>query len=185
LRAAEDIAEDRWTVKQGSVLDEAFLESLGRFSYVHSWGVLHHTGAMWRALDNLLRFNAAADGWVHIALYNAHRTSNRWLRIKRLCNRSPHLAFPLIKSAYVTLLFARMLTRFQSPLRFVRDYRSTRGMSFFRDVDDWLGGLPYEFCTPGEVVDFLTDRQFTLRRLLTTQSCGCNEFLFHGEPTPH
>ena len=34
----------QWTVEQGSVLDDAYLASLGTFDVVYSWGVLHHTG---------------------------------------------------------------------------------------------------------------------------------------------
>src|ERR1044072_5239228 len=42
-----------WVVQQGSVLDQGYLASLGSFDVVYAWGVLHHTGAMWRALDNI------------------------------------------------------------------------------------------------------------------------------------
>ena len=39
-----------WTVTEGSVLDRAFVDGLGTFDIVYSWGVLHHTGAMWDAI---------------------------------------------------------------------------------------------------------------------------------------
>jgi 2-polyprenyl-3-methyl-5-hydroxy-6-metoxy-1,4-benzoquinol methylase len=42
-----------WTVLDGSALDRPFLTSLGTFDVVYSWGVLHHTGAMWLAIDNV------------------------------------------------------------------------------------------------------------------------------------
>src|SRR5205823_4976755 len=35
-----------WTIEQGSVLDPVYLQSLGAFDVVYSWGVLHHTGDM-------------------------------------------------------------------------------------------------------------------------------------------
>ena len=44
-----------WTILQGSVLDREFLAQLGRFDVVYSWGVLHHTGEMWQALENVKR----------------------------------------------------------------------------------------------------------------------------------
>jgi len=42
-----------WTIEQGSVLDPTYLQPLGTFDIVYSWGVLHHTGDMWRALGNV------------------------------------------------------------------------------------------------------------------------------------
>src|SRR5258707_12641383 len=40
-----------WTIERVSALDESYLRSLGAFNVVYSWGVLHHTGHMWAALD--------------------------------------------------------------------------------------------------------------------------------------
>jgi 2-polyprenyl-3-methyl-5-hydroxy-6-metoxy-1,4-benzoquinol methylase len=181
LREKFEIPQSRWEIEQGSALDPAFMESLGRFSYVHSWGVLHHTGAMWSAIENVVRYNTTAGGHLHLALYNKHRTSQRWLTIKRWCNGSPRVVFPLVKWAYISALFAKMSLRLTSPVSYVRQYNAERGMNFFRDIDDWIGGLPYEFTSPGETMDFLSDRGFSLVRLKTTDSCGCNEFLFRRE----
>lgn len=43
-----------WQVEQGSVLESDYLARLGQFDVVYSWGVLHHTGAMWQALENVV-----------------------------------------------------------------------------------------------------------------------------------
>ena len=45
--------ENSWTVEEASVLDQAYLSRLGQFEVVYSWGVLHHTGALWQALENV------------------------------------------------------------------------------------------------------------------------------------
>ena len=74
LRAQFARSAAGWDVLQGSVLDREFLSSLGRFSYVYSWGVLHHTGAMWTALDNASTC-LESGGLLHVALYNEHKNS--------------------------------------------------------------------------------------------------------------
>src|SRR5437867_10486767 len=45
--------DPHWIIEEGSVLDCAYLAQLGQFDVVYSWRVLHHTGAMWEALDNV------------------------------------------------------------------------------------------------------------------------------------
>jgi len=85
--------------------------------------------------------------------------------------------------SYGLLAYVRVLARFQSPIKYTREYRKQRGMDFWRDAEDWFGGLPYEYCKPDQVVDFLSDRGFVLLRLRTAASIGCNEFLFRLDRT--
>lgn len=54
-----------WTVEEGSVLDTGYLQGLGQFDVVYSWGVLHHTGAMWQALENVAPLVAGGGAVVH------------------------------------------------------------------------------------------------------------------------
>ncbi len=181
LRDRLDLSAERWQVHKMSVLDQDSLKSLGEFSYVYSWGVLHHTGAMWEAMRNVLRYSVAQGSYLHIALYNAAPRAKTWLRIKRMCNRSPRVMFPLIKYAYISaLLGKRLVVNRESPAWFVKDYAEIRGMNFFRDVDDWLGGLPYEFCTVEQVNEWMDKRGVLPVRLKPTNSCGCNEFLLQS-----
>jgi SAM-dependent methyltransferase len=179
LRAQFADDHKRWSIKHGSALDRDFLASLGTFSYVCSWGVLMCTGAMWQAINNVADC-VEPGGKMHIALYNETKHSARWLKIKKLCNRYPRTAFPAIKLSYGLYVYSRLLSRLESPVKYHRDYKELRGMNFWRDVDDWLGGLPYEYCKPDPVINLLSDRGFSLLRLSTTVSSGNNEFLFQS-----
>jgi 2-polyprenyl-6-hydroxyphenyl methylase/3-demethylubiquinone-9 3-methyltransferase len=54
-------------------------------------------------------------------------------------------------------------------------------MSFWRDVIDWVGGLPFEVASAPAVTAFFEARGFRLTRLVTTRRHGCNEFVFVRE----
>lgn len=174
--------DPQWTIEQGSALDADYLRSLGAFDVVYSWGVLHHTGDMWTALDNVVA--AVADGGsLFISLYNDQGgASRRWKRVKRLYNRLPAgLRFAVVAPCFVVLWWRRMVKdalRGQ-PFRSIREYQHQRGMSFWQDLIDWVGGYPFEVSSPGQVFDFYKARGFTLTHLRTCGgSLGCNEFVF-------
>lgn len=170
-----------WRIEQGSVLDRAYMESLGRFDVVYSWGVLHHTGNMALALENAA-LPVAAGGLLFISIYNDQgKRSRRWLTVKRLYNRWRALR-PLLLAGAAALLWWRptvkdflRLRPFQSWRRYGRE----RGMSAWHDVVDWVGGYPFEVAKPEVIFDFYRQRGFELRRLATCGgSLGCNEFVF-------
>jgi len=65
------------------------------------------------------------------------------------------------------------------PLHTFRNYHSLRGMSFWTDVVDWIGGYPFEVATPEQIFDFFRKRGFVLENLTTVQGkMGNNEFVF-------
>ena len=174
--------DEQWTVQQASILDPAFVERLGRFDVVYSWGVLHHTGAMWQALANALAL-LASGGRLFLAIYNDQgRASRRWLQIKSLYNKSPGaLKPPLLWLCAVRLWGPTMLRDFARlrPFRTWRTYRRDRGMSPWRDVVDWVGGYPFEVAKPEEVLAFCRQRGLELQKLKTCGAGrGCNEFVF-------
>jgi 2-polyprenyl-6-hydroxyphenyl methylase/3-demethylubiquinone-9 3-methyltransferase len=165
-----------WIVQEGSLLDGAYLAGLGRFDVVYSWGVLHHTGAMWRALDNLT-MAVAAEGQLFIAIYNDQGLRSRyWHLMKRLYVKWPPLRVPIIGVHLVYPFLPSLLVR-----SITGRLHDRRGMSFWRDVVDWVGGLPFEVATPKAVIDFCEMRGFRRTSLVTTRRHGCNKFVFTKE----
>ena len=171
-----------WTIREGSVLDATFLGSIGTFDIVYSWGVLHHTGAMWAALD-LVAPRVAPGGLLVVAIYNDQgRTSRLWRAVKIAYNRLPRaLRFVVLLPAFAVLWGPRLAIdalTLRPGAAWRRYAASSRGMSPWRDVVDWVGGLPFEVARPEEVVAFCLPRGFDLCGL-TTQGGGhgCNEFV--------
>src|SRR5206468_3703653 len=62
-------ADADWAIERGDATDSEKMASLGQYDIVYCWGVLHHTGAMWRALDNACR-SVAPGGLLFTAIYN-------------------------------------------------------------------------------------------------------------------
>ena len=182
LRQQRDAADPSWTVETGSVLDRGYLGRLGRFDIVYSWGVLHHTGAMWETIGNAAEL-VAPGGRLFIAIYNDQgRVSRLWLRTKRAYNALPGpLKWLVLLPAFVRLwgpTTLRDLLRGR-PGATWRDVKHKRGMDPWRDVVDWVGGLPFEVAKPEAIFDFLLARGFHLHRLVTCAGGhGCNEFVF-------
>jgi len=177
--------DDRWTVERGSALDAEYLRRLGQFDIVYSWGVLHHTGQMWRALENAT-IPVARDGKLFIAIYNDTGTqSRRWHAIKRIYNALPKVArkpFAVAVTApaeFKALAGAVLRRRPGDYVRSWTEYRRRRGMSKWYDIVDWVGGYPYEFATPDQIFDFYRARGFTLTKMKCGGvGLGCNEFVF-------
>jgi 2-polyprenyl-6-hydroxyphenyl methylase/3-demethylubiquinone-9 3-methyltransferase len=175
-----------WRVEEGSALDIDYIKSLGQFDVVYSWGVLHHTGEMWKGLQNAA-LAVAPGGMLFVAIYNdTGSQSARWKWIKRTYNRLPGLLRPPFALLAVTPDEAKSALRALIRLRpgdYVRSWTryadNNRGMNRWRDIVDWVGGYPYEVATPEEIFDFYHSRGFTLRKLKCGKvGLGCNEFVF-------
>jgi len=177
-----------WTVEEGSALDSAYVTSLGSFDVVYSWGVLHHTGDMWKGLDNAWRV-VAPGGKLFIALYNDTGTqAQRWVWIKKTYNRLPgflRIPFALIvsipeefKGLVRGIITGKPLERFQ----LWAGGGLQRGMNHWHNLLDWVGGYPYEYCTPDEIFDFFRSKGFTLIRLNCGRvGLGCSQFVFQRD----
>ncbi|MGR9091297.1 MAG: class I SAM-dependent methyltransferase [Gammaproteobacteria bacterium] len=184
LRRRDSADDPDWQVISGSVLDRAFLATLGDFDVVYSWGVLHHTGAMWAALANIGEL-VADGGRLAVAIYNDQgRASQRWLAVKQAYNRLPAgLRWLVIAPCWVRLWGPTIFrdTLKGDPRGSWRRYaaESVRGMSPWHDLVDWVGGLPFEVARPEELLDFYRQRGFDLAGLKTCAGgIGCNEYVF-------
>jgi len=171
-----------WEIDQGSALDQAYLQTLGKFDIVYSWGVLHHTGDMWQALQNAL-LPLETGGLLFISIYNDQgRMSEFWKKIKRAYNALPRkLKFLVLLPSFVPVFGMKMAGDILRgrPLNFWKNYAKSRGMSPWRDLVDWVGGYPFEVAKLDDIVEFYFLKGLELRRLKTV-GCGhgCNEFVF-------
>lgn len=167
-------AADDWRILHGSILDPQFVAQLPKSDIVYSWGVLHHTGSMWQAIENAAGL-VNPNGLFVIAIYNRVWTSGFWLKFKQQYNRSGKLG----KQLLVWYLYApRVVVR---ALKGKSPFKSHRGMSVYYDAVDWAGGLPYEYASFDEIVAFCAARGFVLKNSIRTNSTGCNQFTFQRQ----
>jgi 2-polyprenyl-6-hydroxyphenyl methylase/3-demethylubiquinone-9 3-methyltransferase len=174
-----------WRVEQGSALDAEYVDSLGKFDLVYSWGVLHHTGKMWQALENAM-IPAKPGGKLFIAIYNdTGSQARRWHLIKKTYCRLPRLlktpfAIAAILPGEAKSLIKALFTL--DPMSYVRSWtqcRNSRGMNRWHDIIDWVGGFPYEVATVDEIFEFYKARGFSLTKIKSGGiGLGCNEFVF-------
>jgi 2-polyprenyl-6-hydroxyphenyl methylase/3-demethylubiquinone-9 3-methyltransferase len=168
----------RWSPEAGldfrlvSILDEKPARALGEFDVVYSWGVLHHTGDMRRALA-LSAGRVRPGGKYMIAIYNRHWSSPIWSVVKRIYNRLPVFGRRLLIWAFAPVIFlAKFASTGKNPLR------QRRGMDFFHNLIDWLGGYPYEYASIPEMTGMLEANGLqVLRSVPAGVPTGCNEFI--------
>ena len=138
--------------------------------------------AMWQALENVVGA-VQPHGRLFIAIYNDQdRRSILWRKVKELYCRSVFWRVPIIAGFGFYVIVAGfmkdVLIVHKNPLARYREYKLNRGMSYFTDVLDWLGGYPYEVAKPEVIFDFYRARGFELIKLKTDQSFANNEFVF-------
>jgi 2-polyprenyl-6-hydroxyphenyl methylase/3-demethylubiquinone-9 3-methyltransferase len=188
LRADEGEPE-HWTVLEASILDEEAVRALGEFDVVYSWGVLHHTGRMWEAIENAASL-VKPGGLMWIAIYNRADgiglysdgrvgSSRFWEREKIFYNRLPKLGQLAMDYAAASGMVAAYLLSGRNPVQEIRQHNQNRGMSWLVDIRDWLGGWPYEYASVEEIFSFVQKRLgYTLENVISTNSLRNNEYLF-------
>ena len=171
-----------WNVECRSVFDlDPSID--GSYDVVYSWGVLHHTGHMARAIDracNMVR----PQGEFLFALYRKTPACRFWRLEKRWYASTGPWLERLARGIYIGLRDIDLILAGKSPRRAQEDYFRSRGMSQDHDVHDWLGGYPYDSISPQEVHDAMSAQGFKLREQWTQHQrlgifgSGCNEYAY-------
>jgi 2-polyprenyl-3-methyl-5-hydroxy-6-metoxy-1,4-benzoquinol methylase len=166
-----------WEILHGSILDTNFLTGVERADIVYAWGVLHHTGNMWKAIENTVSLSKKG-GLIYLALYTTDRHSEYWLEIKKRYNRASGFMKRVMEFKYI-LRYAIVpnCVRFKNPLTAIASRKKERGMSYFTDVRDWLGGYPFEHARIEEVFHFCT-RKLSLELVNIKTGRLNTEYLF-------
>jgi SAM-dependent methyltransferase len=156
--------------KEDSILNDVV--AMPRYDVVYSWGVLHHTGDMYTAFAN-----AAAlvndKGRLVIAIYNRHFTAPIWKAVKYTYVKSPAPIQKVLVAAVAGIKLLGTVLTGQNP------FTRARGMRFYSDIVDWVGGYPYQYASIQEVCGYFEARGFKTKKIIkTTGFTGCNEFVF-------
>ena len=176
--------DDNWQVTRASVLDSAFMDTLPWPDYVYSWGVLHHTGNLLAAMENASK-KVAPGGFFYVALYRKTIFDGFWKRFKKVYSRSGKTTQAFFRGLWSFKTRLAFFVKGKSFKKMLLEYNNNRGMDFYKDAHDWLGGYPYETISPAGCRSFFEQRGFILiKQKIYTEgvswsvSGGCNEYLF-------
>ena len=170
-----------WDTKIITVFDMT-PETIGQFDVVYSWGVLHHTGAMWCAIEAAAKL-VKPDGQFALAIYSKTPLDAAWKVEKRIYSGAPRALQWIMRQAFIAALFSAQCLRGRKPMTLVSNVKA-RGMNFSHDVHDWLGGYPYETATADELqtrieaLGFRELKSFRIRDSSGLFGSGCHEFVF-------
>jgi len=168
----------QWEVFHGSILDMDFVSQLAPSDIVYSWGVLHHTGDLWQAMRNAASL-LKNGGLFYIAIYEKTEKSDYWIKVKKRYNRSSSIVKRLMELEYVWNTFFRTISPrgIRDSIEYIKNYKKSRGMEFWTDVKDWLGGWPYEPATLEEVCSFC-EKELGLEKVKVKTGEANIEYLF-------
>jgi len=182
LLKSQQIDCSKFTCMQGSVLDEGFINSLGKYDLVYSWGVLHHTGNLNKAIKNASSL-VKSGGYIFVALYQQTFLDYFWKIEKKIYSNSNKSIQSILSFLWITKTKISFALKGLSFKDMVESYKSKRGMNYYKNVHDWLGGYPYEGIKSKDCIslfsslgfkksyDFVPGKYWSL-------SSGCNEYIF-------
>ncbi len=171
-------ASQKLDLTVGSILSDDTVTRLleknkSGYDVVHAWGVLHHTGDLKQAFSNCVKL-LDRRGHLIVAIYNRHWSSPLWKMIKRLYCAVPVIAQKAFVGIFTPIIFlAKFLVTGKNPMT------TQRGMDFFVDIVDWVGGYPYEYASVEEMQELGNVHGLELERVRKAfVPTGCNEFVF-------
>ena len=184
VRTSERIRESEnsnkpWAIHHGSILDKDFCAEIEPADIVYAWGSLHHTGQMWTAIENAAEL-IKDNGLFYIAIYTTVPKSEYWLARKIKYNKASSIMKKFMEIRHVAryLVIPNLLKR-KNPIYTIRNYKNKRGMSYYTDVKDWLGGYPYEYASIQEILKFGREKLGLELINISAGSDGANtEYLF-------
>jgi ubiquinone/menaquinone biosynthesis C-methylase UbiE len=114
------------------------------------------------------------NGYFVCAIYNKHLTSKIWKLIKWLYCMSPSFVKILFVAVMYPLIFiAKFMVTWKNP------FNQTRGMDFYFNVIDWVGGYPYEYASQKELIEIVNKQGFCcIKKIPAEVPTGCNEYVF-------
>lgn len=176
--------DPNWIIHQGSVLDKEFIAMTGKYDIVYSWGVLHHTGRMWEAIENTISLTNK-DGLCFIAIYNDQGYKSQfWWCIKYVYNKlpgflkNPYALFCAFFSQFINIMKYTILLRPIVAIDPLINYKKQRGMGIIHDWIDWIGGFPYEYASLSQLNAFFSEHGFEVLKSIKSNSLGCHQVLY-------
>lgn len=164
--------------------------TLGSFDVVYSWGVLHHTGDLVRAL-RIAASLVAPGGIFLLALYRKTLFCTLWKMEKKWYANASRKQQALARRLYVAGYAIGLRLTGKSLARHIASYDRKRGMDFYHDVHDWLGGYPYESMSPVAIDHILSEQKLEHMRSFALNSvmhrigifgAGCDEYVYKRDP---
>lgn len=171
-----------WEITQGDILTANHNNDISNSDFIYSWGVLHHTGNMNLAIENVAKNAKSGSRWV-VAIYNdLGDESKMWTKLKKL-----YVDFPPLRPFLLAYSYYRFWAKQQfhsaihlrDPFDGWRNYTiDSRGMSAWYDLIDWAGGYPFEVASPDWMKNKIEPYGWKLEKMWRNEGIGNNEFLF-------
>ena len=190
VNTSKKLIRDNWTKSnwgcfQGDILNCSNINS--GYDIVYSWGVLHHTGNLRKALINASQ-KVTDEGLLVIALYKKTPMCFLWKIEKYIYTHSGNDTRALLLQLYRLLFKVSLFLKRKNFRTYEENYYMNRGMDLTIDMIDWLGGYPYESISAKNTEKVLNGMDFQLVKSKISGArfgflgTGCSEFVFKKKP---